>query len=130
MIEVAELFETRVVLLRVLEPRKSAEESEAERTQAEKQLAALARTIEKKGVETLRMVEAGEPVDQILKVVRAHEIDLIAMSTHGRSGLGRVVMGSVTEKVLRQATVPLLVTRTAQKKGKKESVRASRTVKK
>lgn len=103
-IEFAELFETRVVLLRVLGEKE-------EKAEAEKQLAALAKAIEKKGVETLSLIEKGDPLESILNAVRFHGIDLIAMTTHGRTGLSRVVTGSVTEEVLRKATVPLLVTR-------------------
>ena len=110
-IEFADLFETRVVLLRVLEEKKRKAGAADEKAEAEKQLQALARSIEKKGVETLSLVQNGDPTEQILKAVRHHEIDLIAMTTHGRSGLRRAVTGSVTEEVLRKATVPLLVTR-------------------
>lgn len=105
-IEFADLFETRIVLLRVLEEKKK-----EDRAEAEKQLRALAKSIEKQGVETLSLVEKGDPVDQILKAVRFNEVDLVAMTTHGRSGISRAVTGSVTEAVLRRATVPLLVTR-------------------
>ena len=107
-IEIADLFEARVVLLRVLEGKNP--ETPAE---AEKQLKSIAKTIEKKGIETLTLVERGEPVDQILKALRFHEIDLLAMATHGRSGLTRAVTGSVTEEVLRRATVPILIARQA-----------------
>jgi nucleotide-binding universal stress UspA family protein len=112
-IEFADLFETRVVLLRVLEEKKRKPVSKDDKTEAERQLGAISKSIEKKGVETLSLVEKGDPVDQILKAARFHEIDLIAMTTHGRTGLSRVVTGSVTEEVLRKATVPLLVTRNA-----------------
>jgi nucleotide-binding universal stress UspA family protein len=110
-IEFADLFETRVVLLRVLEEKKPKGASADGKAEAEKQLQALARSIEKKGVETLSLVEQGDPTEQILHAVRFHDIDLIAMTTHGRSGLRRAVTGSVTEEVLRKATVPLLITR-------------------
>lgn len=113
-VEFAELFETRIVLLRVLEAKKRRAGTAAEKAEAEKQLKAIAKTIEKQGVETIRLVETGEPVDQILKAVRFHEVDLIAMTTHGRSGLSRAVTGSVTEEILRSATVPVLVTRNAR----------------
>jgi nucleotide-binding universal stress UspA family protein len=120
-IELADLFETRVVLLRVLEETKGQPIPEAERAQAEDQLRAMAKTIEEKGVETVRLVERGDPAEIILNAVRFYGIDLIAMSTHGRTGLSRAVTGSVTESVLRRATVPLLVTRNAGV-GKPESV--------
>jgi len=118
--EFAELFEARVVLLRVLE-----EKDPETAVEAEKQLKAIAKTIEKKGIETISLVERGEPVEQILKAIRFHEIDLLAMATHGRSGLTRAVTGSVTEEVLRRATVPLLIAR--QKPAAKKARRRTAT---
>jgi nucleotide-binding universal stress UspA family protein len=123
-IEFADLFEARIVLFRVLEKKEAATAADAE-----KQLRAIAKTIEKAGVETLSVIERGEPVDQILKAVRFHEIDLLAMTTHGRSGLSRAVTGSVTEEVLRRATVPLLIARlrTQAKKAKiRETLKSGR----
>jgi nucleotide-binding universal stress UspA family protein/predicted transcriptional regulator len=51
----------------------------------------------------------GQPAEQIIAAGRAH--DLIAMATHGRSGLGRLVYGSVADQVLCRATVPVLLVR-------------------
>lgn len=53
----------------------------------------------------------GLPADQIIDYAQANTIDLIAMSTHGRSGIGRWVFGSVTEKVLHSGDQPVLVVR-------------------
>ena len=53
----------------------------------------------------------GDPGDQILKAIEGGGFDLVAMTTHGRTGPSRWVFGSVTAKVLRSATVPLLVIR-------------------
>ena len=53
----------------------------------------------------------GDPGLEILKAADDLSTDLIAMSTHGRSGPSRWVLGSVTEKVLRGSTVPMLVAR-------------------
>lgn len=55
---------------------------------------------------------AGLVVSEILRVVEEHDIDLVVMASHGRSGLARVLMGSVTEEVLRKAACPVFVTRT------------------
>ena len=55
------------------------------------------------------IVEMGEPHRLIIDWVKPNDIDLIVMSTHGRSGLQRVMLGSVTEKVLRNAHCPMLV---------------------
>jgi nucleotide-binding universal stress UspA family protein len=54
---------------------------------------------------------SGRPASVILDCEQNERADLIVMSTHGRSGVGRWMLGSVTEKVLQQAQVPLLVVR-------------------
>jgi nucleotide-binding universal stress UspA family protein len=53
----------------------------------------------------------GNPAEKILEVCRRHDIDLIAMSTHGRSGIGRWLLGSVAEKVVRHSEKPVLLLR-------------------
>jgi nucleotide-binding universal stress UspA family protein len=53
----------------------------------------------------------GDPVEEILAYVDEGIIDLITMTTHGRSGLKRWVLGSVAENVLRRASVPVLLVR-------------------
>lgn len=54
-------------------------------------------------------IESGVPKDTIADFARDHGIDLIVMSTHGRSGLSRVMLGSVAETTIRTSTVPILV---------------------
>ena len=58
---------------------------------------------------------AGIPADAILEKVRTdgHKYDLIVMGTHGRRGLSHLLMGSVAERVIRQAPCPILVIRDA-----------------
>ncbi|HEY3068112.1 MAG TPA: universal stress protein [Methylomirabilota bacterium] len=53
----------------------------------------------------------GGSASAIVEAARACKADLIVMTTHGRSGLGRFILGSVTEAVLRGTTVPILVLR-------------------
>jgi universal stress protein A len=55
----------------------------------------------------VRVVE-GDPADEILRLADECGCDLIALGTHGRSGLGRLLMGSVAESVLRRAKCPVL----------------------
>ena len=57
------------------------------------------------------LVVEGTPVDAILETAKDSNADLIVMGTHGRSGFNRLMLGSVTEKVLRQIRTPLLTTR-------------------
>jgi nucleotide-binding universal stress UspA family protein len=54
-----------------------------------------------------RLVE-GEAAGQILRVAEENDCDLIVMGTHGRTGLARLVLGSVAEQVLRKARCPVL----------------------
>ncbi|WP_435005454.1 universal stress protein [Tundrisphaera lichenicola] len=56
-------------------------------------------------------LEEGDPVDEILRVADEVECDLIVMGTHGRSGLGRLLTGGVTEAVVRRARCPVLTFR-------------------
>jgi nucleotide-binding universal stress UspA family protein len=70
------------------------------------------------------VVDRGEPVAEILKAARFHGADLIAMATHGRTGLSRLFGGSVTERILREAEVPMLVVRA--RKASKAKARARR----
>lgn len=58
----------------------------------------------------MKVVEA-LPVDGIFRVAGEISADLIAMGTHGRSGFNRLMLGSVTERVLREASVPVLTVR-------------------
>jgi nucleotide-binding universal stress UspA family protein len=57
------------------------------------------------------MVLADSPPRAIIDWVKEHEADLVAMSTHGRSGFRRFLLGSVADKVLRGTDVPVLLTR-------------------
>jgi len=59
-------------------------------------------------------VTRGSPADRILDYAETHGTDLIAMSTHGRSGIGRWVFGSVTDKVLHSGDTAVLVVRARQ----------------
>ena len=60
------------------------------------------------GVAVETMATAGEPVHDILDCARTLPADLLVMGTHGASGFQHLVLGSVTEKVLRQAPCPVL----------------------
>ena len=59
-------------------------------------------------------VITGSAADEILKTAEEIHADLIAMSTHGRSGIRRLALGSVTEKVLRASNRPVLVVRASK----------------
>jgi nucleotide-binding universal stress UspA family protein len=80
--------------------------------EAEEYLATVAAGLKRqglKGVET--SVWYGPAAAAILDAARLRKADMIVMSTHGRSGLGRLILGSVAESVLRGTTTPLLLLR-------------------
>jgi len=69
------------------------------------------------GIRVRALVEEGPPAGTILETAERENVTLIAMATHGRSGLARWVFGSVTEKVIRASAVPLLVLRSFPEAG-------------
>jgi nucleotide-binding universal stress UspA family protein len=108
--ELARLFDARVVLLHVItRTNRNEADPAARRSGEEAQLARLASRLEHEKVEAVTLIEKGEPAHQILEAARANEIDLIAMSTHARAGFLGLFSSSVTEKVLRESTCPMLV---------------------
>jgi nucleotide-binding universal stress UspA family protein len=59
-----------------------------------------------------RRFEEGDPATEILRVAKDINADLIVMGTHGRTGLGRLLMGSVAEQVVRRALCSVLTVKT------------------
>jgi universal stress protein A len=80
---------------------------------AEAQLEVLAARLAADGVAVTTSLVLGDVVDEILAAAHRERADLIVMGTHGRTGLSHLVVGSVTEKVVRQAPVPVLTRRGA-----------------
>jgi nucleotide-binding universal stress UspA family protein len=61
------------------------------------------------------LLEEGDPATAILQVAQERGCDLIVMGSHGRTGLGRLLMGSVAEQVVRKASCPVLTVKTLQR---------------
>ena len=64
-----------------------------------------------KGATVKTKVATGKAAEEIVRAADEIKAELIAMSTHGRTGLSRLTFGSVTDKVLRGANIPVLVVR-------------------
>jgi nucleotide-binding universal stress UspA family protein len=62
-------------------------------------------------VKHVTVVKHGHSVDEILRAIEEYKPDLVVMATHGRTGLRHMVLGSVTEKVVRLSPVPVLTFR-------------------
>ena len=113
-----------VVLLRVVEPfspptyfnlrhemdedtyRDAKETAEA---QAKNYLSEMAERLKAEGIAVEKDMAYGLPADEILNYAEQKQVDLIIMSTHGRSGISRWFSGSVSEKVVRQSLIPVLI---------------------
>lgn len=65
--------------------------------------------IEAEGLECRRVLKVGVPHEEIATVVADEGVDLVIMTTHGRRGLSHLLLGSVTEKVIRMAPCHVLV---------------------
>jgi nucleotide-binding universal stress UspA family protein len=120
-LQVAGPLDLDVTLLNVVVPRPSAavveagpvvvDNTEKLAAEAEGYLIPLARELRANGVRVTTAVRRGEPVAEILAGVGEAHADMIIMTTHGRTGLGRLLFGSVAEGVLRQADVPVFMMR-------------------
>jgi nucleotide-binding universal stress UspA family protein len=60
------------------------------------------------GVGFVHVMRMGDPVDEIVRLADEEEVEMIVMATHGRTGLSRMLMGSVAEGVVRRANCPVL----------------------
>jgi len=80
-------------------------ESERAATEAVERVVSMA---EDRGVATVGHVERGSPVEEILGCIDANDVHLVGMGTTGRRGTDRILLGSVAEKTVRSAPVPVL----------------------
>lgn len=113
--------DSKVVLLEVIDDRVESTLSEFVRVEglstareaAEIYLHQIAVKLRSKGVEVECVVDFGDPARRIAEQAESRGITGIVMSTHGRSGLNRLLHGSVAERVSRLASVPVLKIRPA-----------------
>ncbi len=86
---------------------------EQEESKILKRLREIKPTVE--GIEAVYVAEFGPPADRIVEFAAQHSIDLIVMGTHGRTGVKRILMGSVAEAVVRRAACPVLAIKAESK---------------
>jgi nucleotide-binding universal stress UspA family protein len=86
-----------------------------QREDAARYLAKVMEPLRARGLRVECHVAVGRPAETIAAVAGREQADLIVMATHGRSGLSRVLLGSVAGGVLRNASVPVLLFRTGQR---------------
>jgi nucleotide-binding universal stress UspA family protein len=104
--------DAELLLLRAMEPAKTADAEVRAHEDADADLAALAGRVRYRGVRGVEWkLWYDPPAIAIVEAALRDRVDLIAMSTHGRGGLGRLLFGSVAETVARTAPVPVLIVR-------------------
>jgi nucleotide-binding universal stress UspA family protein len=121
-LELAQAFGARLLLLHVVEPPPYPVEGivpshlgatlldDLER-QASSDLDQMLPEAQRSKVDVARRVVVGIPYRKIVEVAGEEQTDLIVMTTHGRTGFGHLVMGSVAEKIVRTAPCPVLTIR-------------------
>jgi nucleotide-binding universal stress UspA family protein len=120
--QIATAFDSELVLFQALEPVNPVigfdnlsplvlPDNEDVKQAAVSYLTGVENRLKATGVKTSSEIVWGSAAESILDYTEAHEIDLIAMSARGRSGISRWAFGSVTEKILHAATTPLLIVR-------------------
>ena len=88
---------------------------DAEVREAEQYLTEVAQRLARQGLKRVaRSIWFGSAAAAIIEAARLMQVDLIVMGTHGRSGLGRAILGSVAESVLRGTTTSLLLVRSPE----------------
>ena len=120
--ELASKLKAEVVLLQVLTPDYAAaisveqlEQLKSLRTSAKDYIEKVAAQLKQKGIVAkaeYREVVPGAEAEEIIRLADETQADVVAMSTHGRSGVGRWVFGSITDRVLHEGNIPLLLVRT------------------
>jgi nucleotide-binding universal stress UspA family protein len=121
--ELAQKYDAKVVFVHVISPSSTIpgpdtphiDVSEglvkARTEEAENYLAGWKGKFREKGITARTRLEYGSVVPTIIQVAEREEADLIAMASHGRSGISRVFYGSVTSGVMQRVDRPLLLIR-------------------
>ncbi|MFB6184698.1 MAG: universal stress protein [Haloarculaceae archaeon] len=115
--------DTEMVLLHVINPAEAGYSAQAsipsfseewfdnEKAKAEGLFDDIETDASEHGVGVVREVEVGKPIRTIVEYAREHDVDQIVMGSHGRSGVTRILLGSVAEAVVRRSPVPVTVVR-------------------
>ena len=85
------------------------DEMEEVREQADEATGYVADRAGERSLEVVENISSGRPHEKVASYAADNDIDLVVMGSHGRSGVTRALLGSVTERTLRATHVPVLV---------------------
>ncbi len=94
--------------------------------EAEDYLASVSASLRAKRIRVRIEVRSGDPCAEIVAGARGLGVDLVGMTTHGRGGVGRLLLGSVADAVQRQAEVPVFLFRATEREVAQRRQRAAR----
>jgi nucleotide-binding universal stress UspA family protein len=132
--EIASRIKLEVILLQVLargygflsyDVDLTAEQMESDEASAAVYLDGVASRLKAKGMAVItaailsERIEPSNPAEEIIRFADEQQVDVTAMTTHGRSGVGRQVFGSVAERILREGNTPLMLVRSPKAKAEK-----------
>lgn len=125
--QLARLFGARVVCLHVVEPvvqpvgwtplaeqPPAVELGERLEESAAHDLPAFSKSAEFEGLDVEDLIARGDPAAEIVRAAEEHGCGMIVISSHGRTGLGRMLFGSTAESVVRHARCPVLVVKPSE----------------
>lgn len=125
-VDLARKFSAKVILLKAVEEKlvytgdlevsaviKKDEELARQNNTAESYLKGVQEKFEQQNIQVTTRIMRGQPVEVIIEIAKQENADLIAMASHGRSGLGRVFYGSVAAGILQRVDRPLLIIRSS-----------------
>jgi nucleotide-binding universal stress UspA family protein len=121
--EFAKAMGSKIILLNVIEPRPMAADMTLNYIPLEEDLVNAAREdfeplvqeVKSKGIAVQADVMIGVPSDMILSQATDFDASLLIMGSHGKTGLSRLLMGSVAEAVVRKAKIPVLIVKAEEK---------------
>ena len=86
---------------------------EALYTKSQIEMESIAAPLRESGIQVITEIHQGKPWDEIIDYVHGQSINVICMGTHGHNSLDDSIFGSVTERVLRKARIPVIVMRSS-----------------
>lgn len=106
-----ELYPSHNDALRAQHPIYATQIQASQRAEVMAELQETIRALELHGYDVELEVTFGEPAEEIVNFVNFTPVDLVAMTTHGRTGLSKMLFGNVAEALLRRVNVPVLILR-------------------
>lgn len=109
---IASQFDATIHALSVAEMVQQKDQLRADaKEEAERALDEVETQVTGENIDVTRAIRTGMPGEEILQYVDQNDVDMIIMGTQGKTGLNRVLLGSIAEKIIRESPVPVMTVR-------------------